>query len=231
MSAGWPRFNPSDFKVRTIDGVATGWPITYERLEPYYDLSDRTVGVTGLAGEPAYPLKSPRQAMPLALGTPAETLGRGFDKLGWHWWPSNNAMLGEAYDGRPAYYGKGKVGVGGSSKSRAGKDVTYWPKAIAKGARLETQCRVRELTITPDGLAGKVVYYDSEGNVSEQNSRVVVMACNGVGSPRLLLNSTWGLFPSGVANSSGLLGKKLMFHTIVMVMGSLNGRWTATRFS
>jgi hypothetical protein len=126
--------------------------------------------------------------------------------------------LDEPYGGRPAYYGEGKVGVGGSSKSRAGTDVTYWPKAIAKGARLETQCRVREVTITPEGLAGGVVYYDSEGNVREQDARVIVMACNGVGTPRLLLNSTSSLFPNGLANSSGLSGKKLMFHTITMVM-------------
>jgi choline dehydrogenase-like flavoprotein len=81
-SADWPRFHPSDFKARTLDGVAADWPLTYEQLEPYYDLNHRTVGVAGLAGDPAYPPKSPRQAMPLPLGKPAETLARGFDELG-----------------------------------------------------------------------------------------------------------------------------------------------------
>ena len=33
----WPRMTPSDFRVRTLDGVADDWPLTYEELEPYYD--------------------------------------------------------------------------------------------------------------------------------------------------------------------------------------------------
>ena len=45
------------------------------------------------------------------------------------------------------------------------------------------------------------------------------MACNGVGTPRLLLNSTSGRFPDGLANSSGLVGKNLMFHPYAMVTG------------
>ena len=51
----WPRLTPSDFRVRSLDGVADDWPLTYEELEPYYDRIAREVGVSGLAGDPAYP--------------------------------------------------------------------------------------------------------------------------------------------------------------------------------
>ena len=47
----------------------------------------------------------------------------------------------------------------------------------------------------------------------------VVLACNGVGTPRLLLNSVSGRFPNGLANSSGLVGKNLMFHPYAQVYG------------
>lgn len=48
------RFHPSDFRVRTSDGVAGGWPIDYHTLDPFYAENDRMMGVSGLAGDPAY---------------------------------------------------------------------------------------------------------------------------------------------------------------------------------
>ena len=97
-------------------------------------------------------------------------------------------------------------------KAKSSADVTYWPKAIAKGATLKTGARVAEITVGPDGLADGAVYYDAQGDVQHQKARIVVMAANGVGTPRLLLNSRSALFPDGLANGSGLVGKNLMFH-------------------
>ena len=51
----WPRMTPSDFRVRSLDGVADDWPLSYEELEPCYDRIARQVGVAGYAGDPAYP--------------------------------------------------------------------------------------------------------------------------------------------------------------------------------
>jgi choline dehydrogenase-like flavoprotein len=47
----FPRMHPSDFRVQSLDGVADDWPIRYEDLERYYDLNDRHIGVSGLAGD------------------------------------------------------------------------------------------------------------------------------------------------------------------------------------
>ena len=47
----------------------------------------------------------------------------------------------------------------------------------------------------------------------------MVMACSGIGTTRLLLNSQSSLFPNGLANNSGLVGRNLMFHSYSMVMG------------
>jgi len=57
--AHFPRLHPSDFKVRTLDGVADDWPIDYATLEPYFAENDRMMGVSGLAGDPAYPAHQP----------------------------------------------------------------------------------------------------------------------------------------------------------------------------
>ncbi len=86
--AHFPRFRPSDFKVRTLDGVGDDWPLTYEDLAPWYDENDRMMGVSGLAGDPGNPVRSPRQMPPMPLGKGGERMAAAFDRLGWHWWPA-----------------------------------------------------------------------------------------------------------------------------------------------
>ena len=217
--AHFPRFHPSDFRVKTLDGVADDWPVSYRQLEPFFDLNDRIMGIAGITGDTAYPEKSPRQTPPIPLGRLGDTVASGLDKLGWHWWPSDSAVLTAAYDGRAACNNCGPCDIGCTRRAKASTDVTYWPKAVAKGAVLQTHARVREVTVGKDGLADGVVYYGADGQVHRQDARVVVMACNGIGTARLLLNSRSPSFPDGLPNSSGLVGKNLMFHPYAMVTG------------
>lgn len=216
----YPRFHPSDFKVKTVDGVADDWPLTYEELEPYMDLNDRIMGVSGLRGDPAYPDKPERPCPPLSIRPGGELLAKGFDKLGWHWWASDTAISSTTYDGRPP-------DTGGQLRSMASVDLTYWPKALELGAQLKTNARVREILVDRSGKASGVLYYDAAGQLLEQRAKAVVLACNGVGTPRLLLNSTSALFPDGLANRSGLVGKNLMHHPAGVVVGVFD-EWLGT---
>src|SRR5919206_3883492 len=100
-SAHFPRYHPSDFRVKSLDGVGDDWPLTYEELEPFYDHSDELTGVAGITGDPSQPTRSARQTPPIRIGTLGETIARGFDTLGWHWWISDGAINSEPYDGRP----------------------------------------------------------------------------------------------------------------------------------
>ena len=218
-SAHFPRLHPSDFRVRSLDGVADDWPVTYGQLEPFFDLNDRMTGVSGVAGDPAYPPKPARQTPTVPIGKLGDTIVAGFEKLGWHWWPSDGAIITEPYDGRAPCNNCGPCDIGCYTRAKASPDVTYWPKALDKGAVLETGARVREITVGKDGLADGAVYYDRNGSVHHQTATVVVLACNGIGTPRLLLNSRSALFPDGLANSSGLVGKNLMFHPVSVVTG------------
>ena len=223
-SAHFPRFRPSDFRVRALDGVADDWPMSYADLEPYFDLNDRIMGVAGLVGDPAYPPKSARSTPPVPLGKLGATMAKGFDKLGWHWWPSDSAILTAPYDGREPCNHCGPCDLGCTRGAKASVDVTYWPKAVALGAELRTGARVREITVDGEGRADGVVYYDAEGRVQEQKARAVVLACNGIGTPRLLLNSRSRRFPDGLANGSGLVGRNLMFHPYASARGIFDER-------
>jgi choline dehydrogenase-like flavoprotein len=228
-SAHFPRYHPSDFRVRSLDGVGDDWPLTYQDLEPYYDLSDRITGVSGMTGDPSQPPRSPRSTRPLPIGLLGETIARGFENLGWHWWVSDGAINAEDYEGRPACNLCGPCDLGCPTGARASADVTFWPLAMQHGAELRTGCRVREVTTSADGRARGVLYYDREGAIREQRAQVVVLACNGVGTPRVLLNSRSSQFPDGLANRSGLVGKNLMFHPFAAVGGVFPERLDSTR--
>ena len=217
-SAHFPRFHPSDFRVKTLDGVADDWPIDYATLEPFYVENDRMTGVSGLAGDPAYP---PKQSVmpPVPLGKTGETLGRGFNSLGWHWWPSDSAVATQAYDGRDKCVNLGACSSGCAQGAKASTDITYWPHAMRNRVEVRTRCRVREITVNDQGMASGVVYHDADGVEHALPAEVVVLACNGVGTPRLLLHSTSNQFPDGLANRSGLVGKNFMFHPYTVLQG------------
>ena len=217
--AHFPRFHPSDFRVKTLEGVAEDWPVTYEELEPYYDENDRMMGVSGLMGDPAYPEKPERPCPPLSIRKSGELLAKALDKLGWHWWASDTAVSSVSYDGRDP-------DMGGFLRSFASADLNYWPAALKGGARLEIHARVREILVDESGNATGVLYYQ-DGELKEQKAKVVVLACNGIGTARLLLNSTSAIFPNGLANSSGLVGKGLMHHPVGSVLGVFD-EWLGT---
>ena len=73
--AHWMRFLPSDFRVRTLDGVADDCPIGYGNLVPYYDRVDRDFGVSGMAGDPAYSSHVDYPLPPLPIGDRAGQAG------------------------------------------------------------------------------------------------------------------------------------------------------------
>jgi len=210
-NCGFARLHPSDFRVRTLDGEADDWPIRYEDLAPYYELNDRDMGASGLAGDPANVDQTPPLA-PLPLWPSGRTMARGFNQLGWHWWPSGLAILSRDYDGRAACNLDGRGWYGCGLEARSGSANTHWPKALLRGARLLTRTRVREITLDQRARARGVLYHDQNGSLREYRGRVVVVSANGIGTARLLLNSRSTHFPQGLGNQEGIVGEYCMFH-------------------
>jgi len=226
----YPRLHPSDFKVRSLDGVADDWPIDYSTLEPFYALNDRMMGISSLAGDPAYP---PKDAImpPIPLGRTGQVLGKAMNELGWHWWPSDAAILTREYEGRAPCINLGQCGSGCAQGAKGSTDVTYWPEAIRARVEVRTRSRVSRIETNDEGMATGAHYFDSEGREAFQPAEIVILACNGIGTPRLLLNSASGRFPNGLANSSGLVGKNLMLHPYAQIRGHFDQPMDAHRGS
>lgn len=219
-NAQWPRLLPADFRVASTDGVADDWPLTYAELQPFYERIDQQFTVSGLGGNPAYPPGADPPLPPLPIGEGGLRVARAHARLGWHWWPENQAIASVDVDSsRHRCVQRGSCGQGCGEGAKASTDLTHWPAAIAAGAHLITEARVREITVGPDGRATGATWVDPDGREHVQGADVVLVAANGIGTPRLLLNSTSPSFPDGLANSSGLVGRRLMLHPLAAVVG------------
>lgn len=218
FSGHFPRFHPSDFRVRSLDGVADDWPLSYDDLQPYYALNDSMIGVSGLSGDPAYP---PIDGLmpPVPIGTMGTKLAEGFNRLGWHWWPAYSAIITRRKNNREACVNLGPCNTGCAQGAKSSADVTYWPEAIRNGVDLRVRCRVERLNVGDDGLVTGATYFDADGERRQLRASIVVLACNGVGTPRLMLNSACDRWPNGLANSSDAVGRNLMLHPCGYVEG------------
>jgi choline dehydrogenase-like flavoprotein len=215
-AALWPRFRPSDFRKGVEHGLAPDWPITYEDLAPYYDEADRLIGVSGLTGDRGMPARAPYPLGPLPMRASGRVIAAGFERLGWHWWPMPAGIISENYDGRPACNGCGNCASGCPRGSMAKMSVTLWPKALAAGAELRPGARVERIETGADGRATGAVYVDrASGQRVRQTADVVILAANGVGSPRLLMLSESARHPKGLGNANDVVGRYLMHHTLV----------------
>ena len=164
---------------------------------------------SGLPGH-RYPLP------PLRLREWGIRLARAHNALGWHWWPGSNAIATRPYGRLRACTDRGSCMFGCPERAKASPDLTHWPDA--HGVRLLTRAHAIRIETDSRGRAGGVVYV-RDGAEHRQRARVVILAGNAIGTPWLLLSSATPAHPEGLANSSGLVGRRLMVHPFGAVVG------------
>jgi choline dehydrogenase-like flavoprotein len=214
------RFHEVDFAERSRWGAIAGtgledWPITYADLEPYYTKAEWELGISGLAGANPFdpPRSKPYPLPPLHVDSAGVLFERGARKLGWHPFPSPMAIASQSYQGRSgcvycSFCERFGCEVGAKSSSLA----TVIPLAERTGrCEIRAHCVARKISVDRRGRVDGVVYFDARKQERFQKARAVVLCANGAETPRLLLMSKSSTFPNGLANSSGLVGKYLMF--------------------
>jgi len=221
FTANFWRLHEIDFIERSRLGPIEGaslvdWPITYAELEPYYTMVEWEVGVSGLAGASPFdpPRSKPYPMPPLPVKSSGVLFERGARALGLHPYPAPMAINSVLYKNRPACTQCGLCG-GFGCEVRA-KSSSVWsviPEAEATGnCEVRSESYVFRIGMNDAGRATGVHYYDSDRAELFQNARAVVVCANGAETPRLLLNSATSAFPDGLANSSGKVGRYLMFN-------------------
>ncbi|HSQ32840.1 MAG TPA: GMC family oxidoreductase [Gemmatimonadaceae bacterium] len=226
FAANYWRFRPIDFKERSEVGEIGGtgfadWPITYEELEPYYTKVDWEIGVSGAPGPFDPPRSRPYPMPPLPNKSGGVLLERAAHVLGLHAQVSPMAILSQPRDGRSACMACGHCSYYGCEfGAKSSSLVTVIPKAIATGrCEVRTESTAFRVETNDKGRATGILYFDKEGKERRQPARAVVLAANGAEDARLLLMSTSPAFPHGLANSSGNVGRFIMFNGYAYTSG------------
>jgi len=214
-----PRFHPSDFRIYSEDGVGVDWPITYDDIKPYYEMLEREIPV---AGPPYFPWGHPHGYPygPHPLGGVGDVLVKGCTKLGIKVSVGGPvAITSGAFGDRQHCIYRGFCIQGCKVGAKQSTLISHVPDAIRHGAETRDRCMVARVCMGGDGLATGVTYIDSEGQEHEQRAKVVIVSGYAIETPRLLLNSACPGFETGLANSSGVVGKYLMVQGGNVILG------------
>jgi choline dehydrogenase-like flavoprotein len=151
---------------------------------------------------------------PLPVKSSGVLMERGARKLGLHPFPAPMAINSQAYRGRPACVSCGFcIAFGCEVMAKSSSLFNMIPEAEATGrCEVRPESYVFRVEMNARGRATGVQYYDRDKREHFQKARAVVLSANGAETPRLLLNSAGPRFPQGLANSSGVVGKYLMFN-------------------
>lgn len=223
FSANYWRFREVDFRERSLLGPISGtnfadWPIDYAELEPYYTRVDWEIGVSGAPGPFDSPRSKPFPLPPMPVKSSGVLLERAAKKLGLHPQPAPVAILSGPLNGRPGCIHCGYcMGFGCEVGAKSSTLAAMIPQAIASGrCEIRPESTVFRVRTNAAGRVDSLLYYDADGAEHGQKAKAVILAANGAETPRLLLDSASERHPDGLANSSGFVGRNLMFngHTI-----------------
>ncbi|HUV20642.1 MAG TPA: GMC family oxidoreductase [Gammaproteobacteria bacterium] len=202
------RIEEHEFKARTNYGDVAGanlldWPLTLQELEPYYAKAEDKMGVTRTNGIPGLPGNNNFKVM-----------YAGAKKLGYkNCHTGRMAINSRNRDGRPHCRQLGFCFQGCKMDAKWSTMNCEIPKAEKTGnLDLRPSSHVLRIEHDKSGKVNAVVYVDGDGKQQQQKARIVCVAGNSIESPRLLLNSESSMYPDGLANASGQVGRNYMRH-------------------
>ena len=203
------RYSDVDFKVN--DGYGIPWPIEYKDIQPYYDKVDQLIGVNG-GDEDLDVLPGSKFHMPPPRPRCGEMiLKKSAASIGIQIVSGRRAVMTRNHNGWPACHYCGRCGAGCDTGSFFNSADHLLPVA-AKTGKLEirTNAVVARILTDKEGKASGVQYFDRQTKAETQvRARVVVLGASAIDSTRILLNSKSAIYPNGIGNTSGVIGKYL----------------------
>ena len=211
-----PRFHPSDFHTRSLDGVGADWPIRYVDLLPYYEAIEEELPVAGQSWPWGHPHRYPHAPHPVGGG--GELFLRGCSRIGVKALVGPVAITNGVMGNRPHCIYRGFCLQGCKVNAKASTLITHVPDALKHGVEIRDRCMVTRVEVDAGGQASGVVYR-RDGVERRQRAAVVVLACYSIETPRLLLNSASRRFPHGLCNDHDLVGRYLMVQGAAQTAG------------
>ncbi len=205
------RFADYDFKPYDRDGLGSNWPITYRDLAPYYDKAEAFIGVTGT--------REGIRSAPDGIFQPPPPpkvhevlIRKSCEKLGIPCIANRRAVITQPLNGRDPCHYCGECGRGCVlSSNYSSSQVQIFPALKTGKLKIVNLAMAREILVDKTGRATGVSYVDKRTRTEKiVTGHAVVLAASSCESARLLLNSKSPLFPNGLANGSGVVGRFLM---------------------
>jgi quinoprotein glucose dehydrogenase len=220
-----PRFSPEDFRVHSLYGVGDDWPITYDDLDPWYQEAEERLGVSGGQGPSDLdPRGQPYPLPELPLSWSLQRLKEWGERAEIPFWSQPSAKTSVPYRGRPACCRSDTCFPICPVGAKYSPDFTWRALQDTGRVRLVPRTMVRRLVAAADSSRidrAEAVDRDRPDETVEFRARQFVVACGYAWSPYLLLLSAGGRQSSGIANSSGLVGRYLCGHRSVSAFVSL----------
>jgi choline dehydrogenase-like flavoprotein len=204
-----PRFHPSDFEVRTRDGVAVDWPISYWDLKESFERVELELPVAGQDWPWGDAHSYPHGPHPVAGA--ASVAWQGARRCGIEMRVGPVAITNGVFGNRPHCIYRGFCLQGCKVNSKASPLITHLPDAIEHGVEVRANSMATRVEV--DDTTGRctgVTYSDSEGIERVQPADAVAICGYAIETPRLLLHSTSRRFPNGLANGSDQVGRYVM---------------------
>jgi choline dehydrogenase-like flavoprotein len=202
-----PRFQPSDFEVRTRDGVGADWPISYAELKQSFERVELELPVAGQDWPWGDPHSYPHAPHPIAGA--AAVAWEGARRYGIEMRVGPVSITNGVFGNRPHCIYRGFCLQGCKVNSKASPLITHLPDAIEHGVEVRADSMVTQVEVD-DGARATGVTYVHEGIEHFQAADAVAVCGYAIETPRLLLNSTSRRFPRGLANDHDLVGRYVM---------------------
>jgi choline dehydrogenase-like flavoprotein len=212
-----PRFHPSDFDIRTREGVAVDWPISYSDLKASFELLERELPVAGEYwpwGDPHDYPHSPHPVCGAALKA-----WQGARDCGIEMRVGPVSITNGSFGNRPHCIYRGFCLQGCKVNAKASPLITHLPDGIEHGVEVRADSMAARVEV--DDASGRVsgVTYIHDGTERFQPADAVAVCGYAIESPRLLLNSTSSRFPNGLANNDDQVGRYVMVQGATQVAG------------
>lgn len=207
------RFGDIDFRAASRDGYDVDWPVSYEEIAPYYSRVERMIGVAStVQNRPSNP--DGEYLPPMNFRCLDWILQSGGRKIGIPYLPDRIAQLTVPHAGHPSCHYCANCTDGCDIGAFFSTPWFFLPQAEKTGnLEIRTNALAKNILTDADGRTTGVSYIDRETKQEiEVYGRAVVVAASCVESARILLNSKSRHWPTGIANSSGQLGRNLCDH-------------------
>ncbi len=211
-----PRFHPSDFEVRTRDGVGADWPISYLELKRHYERVEQELPVAGESWPWGDPHRYPHGPHPISGG--AEQAWRGARELGIEFRVGPVGITNGTFGNRPHCIYRGFCLQACKVNAKASPLVTHVPDALEHGVEVRDHSMATRIEVDEAGRCSGITYF-RDGEERFQRAEAVAVAGYSIETPRLLLNSTSARFPNGLANEADQVGRYVMVQGAPQVAG------------